>query len=249
VKKILFAVIALLAVLTMSTEASALVNVDVRYWFTDLNSDIKVSNGAVANPSIDFVSDLGVEEKKGFPEGRITLELGSHKFRYAYMPLKWDGSKAVSTTISFGGQTFTTTTPVSTNLDLNYHRFGYEYDIIDTLDNRLGLIFEIKYLDGKANLSSAAATVSDSIGLPLPTIGVAAQVGLPFLFSVGGEVTGITLGSYAYLVDAEAMVNLKPAPFVVLSGGYRVFKVHAEKDLDSADITVQGPFINLRADF
>ena len=79
--------------------------------------------------------------------------------------------------------------------------------------------------------------------------GIAAQVGLPFLFSVGGEITGISLGSDAYLVDGEAMVNLKPAPFVIISGGYRVFKLHLENDDDLADITVKGPFVMLKADF
>lgn len=248
-KKILVALIVFLSAAAISTDASALVNVDVRYWLTDLNSDIMVSNGAVPNTAIDFVDDLGVDNTKGFPEGRITLELGGHKLRYAYMPLKWDGSKNISVPVSFGGSTFTATTLVNTNLDIDYHRLGYEYDIIDTLGNRLGVIFELKYLDGTATLNSAAATESKSISLPLPTVGVSGQVGLPFLFSVGGEVTGITLGSYAYLVDAEAMVNLKPAPFVVISGGYRVLKVHAEKDLDRGDITVKGPFLNVRADF
>ena len=248
-KKILFAVIVFLAAASMSTDASALVNADVRYWFTDLDSDIMVSNGPTANAAIDFVNDLGVEDKKGFVEGRITLELGGHSLRYGYMPLKWDGSKNVSQEIKFGADTFTASTLVNTNLDVDYHRLGYQYNIIDTLDNHLGVIFELKYLNGEATLRSASLEETESISLPLPAVGVSAQVGLPFLFSVGGEVTGITLGSYAYLVDAEAMVNLKPAPFVVISGGYRVLKIHAEKDLDSGDITVQGPFLNVRADF
>ena len=248
-KKILLAVIVFLAAVVMSTDASALVNVDARYWFTDLDSEIMVSTGATGNTAIDFVNVLGVEDKKGFVEGRITLELGGHSLRYGYMPMKWDGSKVVSTDISFGADTFTASSLVSTNLDIDYHRLGYQYNIIDTLDNRIGVIFEVKYLDGTATLRSAAADETESISLPLPTVGVSAQVGLPFLFSVGGEVTGITLGSYAYLVDAEAMVNLKPAPFVVISGGYRVLKVHAEKDLNSGDIIVQGPFLNVRADF
>lgn len=249
VKKILLAAIAFLAAASMSTDASALVNVDARYWFTDLDSNIMVSSGATAGTDINLVNDLGVEDKKGFVEGRITLELGGHSLRYGYMPLKWDGSKTVSTTITFGADTFTASTLVNTNLDVDYHRLGYQYNIIDTLDNHLGVIFELKYLDGTATLRSAADVETESISLPLPTVGVSAQVGLPFLFSVGGEVTGVTLGSYAYLVDAEAMVNLKPAPFVVISGGYRVLKIHAEKDLDRGDITVQGPFLNVRADF
>ncbi len=69
------------------------------------------------------------------------------------------------------------------------------------------------------------------------------------IFSVGGEITGITLGSSAYLVDAEAAVNIKPAPFVIISGGYRIFKMHAENDDDLAEVSLSGPFLSLRADF
>ena len=57
------------------------------------------------------------------------------------------------------------------------------------------------------------------------------------------------IGSEAYIIDGEAMVNLKPAPFVVISGGYRIFKLHLESDDDLADLTVKGPFVMLRADF
>ncbi|MBE7415283.1 MAG: hypothetical protein HS130_08655 [Deltaproteobacteria bacterium] len=50
-------------------------------------------------------------------------------------------------------------------------------------------------------------------------------------------------------MDAEASVNLKPVPFVVISGGYRYFRLHAEHDSDLADLTLNGPFVMLRADF
>ncbi|MDP2689119.1 MAG: hypothetical protein Q8P48_03290 [Deltaproteobacteria bacterium] len=249
-KKVLLSVMVFLAaVVAAAPAAHAVVNLDARYWFTSLDSTVMLSSGSTAGTEFDFVDDLGLDENKGFLEGRITLELGSHKLRYGFVPLKWDGSKTLDRNITFGGQTFTATTQVDSELTVNYHRLGYEYDIIDTLENRLGVIFELKYLDGEASLDAAGASETESFRLPIPTVGVAAQVGLPFLFSVGGEVTGVTLGANAYLVDGEAAINLKPAPFVVISGGYRILKVHAEKDLDRGDITVQGPFVNLRADF
>ena len=67
------------------------------------------------------------------------------------------------------------------------------------------------------------------------------------IFSVGGEITGISPGP-SRTVDAEAAVNLKPAPFVIISGGYRIFKMHAESDNDLAEV-LSGPFLSLRADF
>lgn len=250
-KKIIAAVIVFLSVVSFSSNASALVDVDARYWFTDLDSTVKASSGSVAGTEIDFVNDLGIDEKKDFLEGRITLEFGSHKIRYSYLPMKWEGSSTLTQNITFGGQTYTASSGVDSKLKVDYHRLGYEYDIIDTLDNRLGVIFEVKYFDGKASLDSASLGLSESqaINVPIPALGVTAQASLPFLLSVAGEITGITLGKNAYLFDGEAALSIKPAPFVAISAGYRMFKMHVEHDLDKADLTVKGPFLNLRADF
>ena len=244
----LVVLLAAVFVLSLSSKASAIVDVEARYWFTDFDDTIRGTEGSTVGTDINLVDDLGVGDEN-FVEGRITLELGSHKLRYGFMPLKWNGNKNVTSSINFNGQSFSGN--VESELRMDYHRLGYEYDIIDTLNNKLGVIFELKYFDGEASLKSPSAGLDEreSFKAPIPTVGIAAQVGLPFLFSVGGEVTGISLGSDAYIVDGEAMVNLKPAPFVVISGGYRVFKLHLENDDDLADITVKGPFVMLKADF
>ncbi|HAO94234.1 MAG: hypothetical protein A2X93_08420 [Deltaproteobacteria bacterium GWC2_56_8] len=248
-KKFLAASLVFAATLATAATASAVVDVEGRYWFTNMDGTVQVSNGAVGT-ELDIVDDLGMEDKNFF-EGRVTLELGSHKLRYGYMPLKWSGSTTLTESVTFAGQTYTASADVDSELNLAYHRLGYEYDFIDLLNNKLGVIVELKYFDGDASLASAALGLdeSETFKLPIPTVGVAAQVGLPMIFSVGGEITGISLGSSAYLVDAEAAVNLKPAPFVIISGGYRIFKMHAESDNDLAEVSLSGPFLSLRADF
>jgi len=245
VKK-LAALLFFVATLFTGTNAFAIVDLEGRYWLTTMDDEIK---SGTTGDTINLVDDLGVDDKENFFDVRATLELGSHRLRYGYMPLNWKGTKTISQDIVFNGQTYSALDTVNTELDIAYHRLGYEYDIIDTLDNRLGVIFEVKYFDIDASLTSTGLNETASVKAPIPTIGIAAQVGLPFLLTVGGEVTGITLGSAAWLVDAEAGVNFKPAPFVVVSGGYRLLKLHLDYDDDLADISVQGPFVMLRADF
>jgi hypothetical protein len=236
-----------LATLFTASNAFAIVDIEGRYWLTTMDDEVR--SGA-SGTTINLVDDLGVDDKENFFDVRATLELGSHKLRYGYMPLSWEGATTTGAPINFGGVVFPAAA-TSTKLDIDYHRLGYEYDIIDTLNNRLGVIFEVKYFDIDASLTSSVPGVSQSASVkaPVPTIGVAAQVGLPFLLSVGGEVTGISLGSAAWLVDAEAGVNFKPAPFVVVSGGYRLLKFHFDYDDDLVDLSVNGPFVMLRADF
>lgn len=242
--KKLAALLFFVATLFTGTNAFALVDVEGRYWLTTMDDEIK---SGTTGTTINLVDDLGVDDKENFFDVRATIELGSHKLRYGYMPLSWKGTKTVSIPITFNSGSFSGV--VNTKLDIAYHRLGYEYDIIDTLNNRLGVIFEVKYFDIDASLTSTGLNETASVKAPVPTVGIAAQAGLPFLLSVGGEVTGISLGSAAWLVDAEAGVNFKPAPFVVVSGGYRLLKLHLDYDDDLADISVQGPFVMLRADF
>lgn len=250
-KKILLAFVAFICTIMASSKAHAVLDADVRYWFSNLDSNIQASSGAIIGTEVDFVDDLGLDDAQGFAEGRITLELGPHKLRYGYLPMSWDGTKTLATNITFAGQTFTAATTTQSEIDVAYHRLGYQFDIFDLLNNSVGLIVEIKYFDTKATVqdSTGVINVAESFDAPIPAVGVAAQAGLPFLFSVSGELTGFTLGSNAYVVDLEAMVNLTPAPFVKLSGGYRYFQLHLQQSDDKADITLSGPFINLRADF
>jgi hypothetical protein len=234
------------ATLFTGTNAFAIVDVEGRYWLTTMDDEIK---SGTTGTTINLVDDLGVDDQENFFDIRAILELGSHRLRYGYMPLSWEGTKTIGSPINFNGVNYPAAS-INTKLDIAYHRLGYEYDIIDTLDNRLGVIFEVKYFDIDANLtSSLGQNETASVQAPVPTVGVAGQVGLPYLLTVGGEITGISLGSAAWLVDAEAGVNFKPFPFFVVSGGYRLLKLHLDYDNDLADISVQGPFVMLRADF
>lgn len=251
VKKLYLALIAFIGVLFLSSSASALVDIEGRYWFSNLDAKAKVSSGSVIGTDIDLVNTLGIDDKKNFFDGRLSLEWGNSRLRYGFIPLKWDGSQRLSQSVTFAGKTYTVATSVDTKLKIDYHRLGYEYDFINFLDNHLGVILEAKYFNGDVSLKDPSLGLDEkhSFKVPLPTVGISAQAGLPFLFNVGGEVTGITIGSKAYMVDGEAAVNFKPIPFFVASAGYRYFKIHLKDTNDRGDATLKGPFLMLKANF
>ncbi|MDH4228037.1 MAG: hypothetical protein OEV59_09875 [Deltaproteobacteria bacterium] len=257
-KRIVLAVTAAALFMCFSaSNADALVDfkVEGRYWFTTLDSNVKISDTNVLGTDINLVDDLGLDEKKGFPEARILLGIGSHKVRYAFTPLSWDGKKNITETIKFGGKTYTLGNLVKTSLDMDYHRLGYEYDFIDLLSNKVGVIIEAKYLDFDVSLSESLTgkKESGSFGLPIPAVGVTGQVGLPMLFNISAEVTGMSFGSYGKVIDAEAAVNFNPIPLFTVSAGYRIFKLELEADSglnkDSADLNIKGPFVLVRFGF
>lgn len=250
-RRLIMAVSVFLSFLLLSVNAYAFVKVEARYWLTNLDTNFRASSGTLIGTNLDLVNDLGVDDRENFVEGRITLELGNHSFRYAYMPLSWSGNATATQNITFGGKTFPVSSSVSTDLQIDYHRFSYRYDVINKLKNRLGLIAEVKYFDGRVNLKDAAFGLDEStrLQIPMPAIGIGGQLSIPFLAKVGAEITGMSLGSLAYVIDGEANIGFNPLPFVSISAGYRYLKFHIQKDDDEGSVTLRGPFVTLKAEF
>jgi hypothetical protein len=250
VRKLFLGLAVLVLTVMLSTDASAWLEAEGRYWFPTLDANFRSSTAAVLGTNIDLVEDLGLDDSESFPEGRVTLNFGKHRLRYGFMPLEWDATDTSrSFSIDFNGKAYASNIAIDTTLKADYHRLGYEYDFIDVLNNRFGVIFEVKYFDFEAGLKSSVFDEAESLKAPIPTLGLAAQFGLPGMFSIAGEVTGIGLGSDLYLYDAEAGVVLTPAPFVRISAGYRIFELHIEDDNDEATLTLSGPYVMLKADF
>jgi len=240
-----------LSLFFITVNAYALVDVEARYWFTNLDSNVQANSGAVIGTKFDLVNDFGLDDHENFVEGRITLELGNHSLRYAYIPLSWSGDAAIMKSVNFAGQVFLASTVVATDVQIDYHRISYRYDIINKLKNRLGVIAEIKYLDGRIRLTDAALGLDESTRLqvPIPAIGVGGQLAIPFLAHITAEITGMSLGTLAYIVDGEANIGFKPLPFVDVSAGYRYLKFHVDKGGNTGSFTMRGPFVTLSAHF
>ena len=224
------------------SSAEAIVHVEGRYWFTGLNAKGKATEASLIGTEIDFVDTLGMEKSKNFWEAKIDLNLGDHHLRYAYMPLSWVGQKTLTQSINFNGATYSASTKVDSKLDIIYQRVGYRYNIIDMLENQLGIILDVKILDIKTDLKATGIDKSYSVTAPIPTIGLGAQVGLPFLFSFGGEVTGMAYGDNQ-LIDWEASLNFNPIPFTTISGGYRAFALNVKDKDNKVDFSLAGPFL------
>lgn len=244
-KKILLAVLVVMLFGLMHSTANAIVHVEGRYWFTSLESTVKATDLGVIGTEINLVDTLGVDDKKNFWEARIDLNLFDHHLRYGYMPMSWKGQKTITKTINFAGQTYTANASVDSNLDILYQRLGYEYDIINLLGNKLGVIIDIKLLSIDANLKTTGIDKSYSVTAPVPTIGLAAQAGLPALLSIGAEVTGIAY-SGNHLIDGEAYINFNPVPFTTISGGYRMFDLKVEDGGNKVDFKLKGPFLMVK---
>ncbi len=246
----LFIIVAtIISVVIFQSRAMALIEAEARYWLSDLDAEVKVTESGLTGTTIDMEEDLGVDREENFLEARLTLQKGKHSIRYAFVPMSWDGKKTIPRSINFAGRTYSVSTAVTSSLDVDYHRLGYQYDFMSVAGNRLGIIAELKYLDIDASLKSATIDESESLAVGFPAVGVAFRLGLPALFSIEGELTGMTYGGDAHFVDGEVGLNIKPMPLMTISGGYRYLQLYAENDDDKVDLELTGPFIMFRVGF
>lgn len=244
-KKILIIILSIAASISfLYSSAEAIVHVEGRYWFTSLDSKVQVTETGLTGTELNLVDTLGMGDKN-FLEARIDLNLFDHHLRYGYMPMSWKGQKTMTQDIYFSGQTYSASVPVDSKLDVLYQRLGYEYDIINLLGNKLGVIVDLKLLSIDASLKTTGIDKSYSITAPVPTIGLTGQVGLSMLFTVGAEVTGIAY-SGNHLIDGEVSVNFEPIPFTTISGGYRIFDLKLEDGDNKVDFALNGPFLMVK---
>jgi len=251
VRKALILVFVFAIVFVCNSNVDANMGGEVRYWFTTLDSEVKITDDALVGTKIDLEDDLGVDEKEDFVEFRVFYKSGKHKLRYSFVSMSWEGEKTTTKTLLFSGKTYSATAFVQTELDIDYHRLGYEYLIIEKDKYNVGFIFEVKYfdLDARVRAIGAGLDESESVGIPLPAIGLSFNAQLFKDITFEAEFTGFTVGSAAYVYDAELLIGYRAHKNILLSAGLKTFTLHGDDEDDEIDFKVGGPFVMVRATF
>ena len=242
----------LLVLLAPDHTAAQIVDVEGRYWFTDLDASTRVESGSIPGTRLDFGQDLDVDDAN-LPEIRLTFATGlNSKLRLAYLQGDFDGETTLGQSIQFSGRTFGANTRVDTDLDLYYGRIGWTWQFpVVPGKFRIGPLVEVKGLVIDATIRSPATGLRESALLPMafPTVGAMLSVTPISALDIFAEVSGMTFGRYGHIVDAEAGVRFIPIRFLTLSAGYRVFDVRVEHDDDFAKLKLTGPFIGASVRF
>jgi hypothetical protein len=239
-------VAALLVLLAPDWTVAQIVDVEGRYWFTDLDASTRVESGSIPGTRIDVGQDLDVHDEN-LPEVRLTFSTGlNSKLRLAYLQGRFDGETTLGQSLQFSGTTFGANTRVDTDLDLYYGRIGWtwQFPVVPGVF-RVGPLVEVKGLVIDAAVRSPGTGLRESALLPMvfPTVGAMLSVTPIAALDLFAEVSGMTFGSLGHVVDAEAGVRFIPIRFFTLSAGYRVFDVRIEHDDDFAKLKLSGPFV------
>ena len=203
----------------------------------------------IEGDNVDLISDLGIE-KKSLPEVRLVLRPGrKHKFRFNYIPIKYEASSVVRRSFIFNGQRFSLGLPVNTTADLTTVRAGYEYDFIHRDRGYAGVLLDVKYTNIDVQLASTIGNEFLQSVAPIPTIGFTGRGYVVPSVSITGEVTFFkvpeNLGGDEFggrYVDFDIYGTVNFGRFAGVQLGYKSIDVNYFTDLDRGDLVFKGMY-------
>jgi len=220
------------------------------YWFPTFKADIRADDEGKKGDDINLKDTLGVENQS-FPSFEVFMGGGNHHLNIAYTPIDYSGSTQLTQKIVFNGRTYAAGTRVDSGLKFKMVDLEYRYNFLDTENIlagfSLGLIGQIKYLDGEAMISAPESKTGSEVKfrVPVPMVGLGTHIGiLHDLLEVRAKVTGIAYSDNHYY-EALADISFTPFPFLDIHAGYKAMQLkidHSDLFLDSQ---IAGPFVGL----
>jgi hypothetical protein len=207
----------------------------------------------ILGSDIDFVNTLGIAQTR-FRQLKVVLRPATkHKFRFEYIPIRYDAQQVVNVSFVFNGQSFQTGIPVTTNLKWNAYRFGYEWDFVYRDRGFAGLLLDLKYTDIDITLSSPAVGTPQysKATAPIPSIGFIGRGYVVPNISITGEFSAFRLperalnstdyGGRYYDLDLYGTVNF--GDHFGVNAGYRSLDAFYKVRLDHGTMTLKGPYL------
>lgn len=231
--------------------ASALeFGVEGNYWLTNLSGTFKADVGGVLGDKIDLKEDLGMKDEN-IGGAMLYLQSGKHRLTLRYAPLKYTGSKNITSTIIFNGVSYPATTKVNSTMELTQTDIQYTYWLLNMKTGaRLGLVGAIKSINAKTSLKAPAASLSEeeSLSTAIPMVGLSAELGFGDLVRLKATGVGISY-SGSSLFDVTAALEISPVPLFGISLGYRGVYLNVDTDDTEVKIDTTGAFVGLFAHF
>jgi hypothetical protein len=251
--KFAFATVAFLVMAWCGLDAAAQdgsIAVKVRRWQAEIKGDIQVDDDNIGGTAIDVDDTFGFDDKEDFDELHLTMGLPLlGRFNFQYLKGGFEGTRTLSTDITFAGTTFTVGTTIDAELDFEAYtllwQFGASTPGVIGADVGAGAIAGIKYFDIHAEARDAFTGTSDEVRVraPLPVVGAYVRTNLGKMLSVEAQVHGIkffdnlNLGLSGIFYDATIAIDAKFSG-VFAGVGYRLMHMDVQYE-DGTDADIQ----------
>jgi hypothetical protein len=241
------AAIALLAGAPRLAAETPRVELEARLWDPGLSGQIQVLAEGFGT-EIDLESDLGMSND-AFPDLRLTFHPSRRTvLRVAAVPLEYAGDSIVSRTISFGGQTFTVSTRVTSQLTLDYARVGFAWQFLSSADGRyrVGPLLEAKGFRGDAALAGPEidppVSVAEDFEAAFGSAGLLLDLDISDRVSAFGEYSTLVAADEGDQSDFELGVRVRLWQSLHAVGGIRSIQIQFEDGDNTIDVDMDGAF-------
>lgn len=225
----------------------------VGLWFPGADILVASERFGIEGTSIDFKTDLGLQNKK-LPDLRLVLSPSRrHKFRFEFLPIKYEQTATLRKDVVFNGIRYRLGLPVNSTLNWRAYRIGYEFDFIAVNRGFAGFVVEAKYTDVDVELLSSLATEFARARAPIPAIGGIGRFYVVPNISITGEFTGFKLpenlikDAKAHYVDFDLYGTVNFTNNVGAQVGYRSLDVGYLNDSDTGSFRLKGMYLGVVA--
>jgi len=227
----------------MSTaQADETIMLKVGYASISSTGQVSSTGAGIAGTLLNLDNTLALQKSNN-----ITLEaaiqLGDSRFSLSYMPLKFKGTKLVTTPVQFNGKSFASN--VSSTLDSSIIDLSYTYYLVnlDDIPSRLqiGIESSLKFVSSKALLSTTGLSQAVSANVPIPTLGLRGRIALADFVGISANVGYLGYAGNSFM-DAQIQVEFSPLPTLGVYAGYRQIALKVDKVGLKVDTTFAGPF-------
>ena len=237
-----------LAVLTVSpVSADELFSFKAGYLKLSPDGDFAVSAGGLEGTKVDMDDDLGFDDSEDFILD-AALQVGPLRLLGGYLPIEFSGDGTLTEDIAFNGEVFPAGTDVKSDVDIDIYEAALAWHLInfDDLPTRvqLGPELSVKYIDASLDMKdrTSGLKVSESISVPVPTIGLRGRVAMADFFGLVARAGYLEYDGNSFL-DLDAQVEFSPIPLVGLYAGYRYLDIDVEEDDVIIDASFDGPYV------
>src|SRR5438477_10102539 len=224
------------------------------FWFPSATIFAASEGLGQTGTTIDFKTDLGLQDRKMVDLRLVLSPSRRHKFRFEFIPIKYSQSATVRKRIVFNGIGYDIGLPVRSELEWRAFRYAYEFDFITNNRGFAGFVVEAKYTDVRILLdASPLATEFARARAPIPAIGGIGRFYVVPNISITGELTGFKLpkdlvkNTSAHYVDFDLYGTLNFTNNIGAQLGYRSLDVGFIADTDNGAFKEKGIYFGVVA--
>lgn len=225
-----------------------LLSIKAGYQLLEPEGSLAVNNHGFGT-KLDVDTDLNLGDSEDLL-AELGLNLGDSRLTFSYLPIEFSGSGRIPMSGYYDGHEFSRGDHISSSVQLDLYDAGYTYYIINTDDLpirfQLGIELSLKVADLEVEFTDASApfSQSDSLLLPLPTLGLRSRVALADLVGVSAR-AGYLQYDDNHILDADIQLDYSPIPNAGLFVGYRFFDLDVDDKDVYVSIEISGPYAGL----